>query len=547
MKQLNIPTPFETKAVTTVENVAQIAEDLKRLRLNRNSQTDWPAPEVIKSEMLAVQPMLEEMLPDPFRHWLADIAHRIQCPLDFVAAAAIVMTSSIIGAGCGIRPKERDDWTVIPNLWGGVIGRPGMLKSPAIAEALKPLRRLEEVAKDDYEDEARNYSAELAAFESEKKALRDKMVKGAKSSNKQVITDLTDEFKNLDAPSPPPWRRYRTNDSTIEKISRLLSENDRGILVSRDELIGLLSTWDRDGHEGDRAYYLEAWTGSGNYTSDRVGAGTIYSPNLCVSIFGGIQPSKLIVYLSDAVNNQKNDGLIQRFQLLVYPDASAAWEYVDQYPNQAEKNRAFLVIEKLAAMDFNAYGATLEKFEKIPCFHFAGDAQAFFISWLTALEHKVRASDESPIMVEHLNKYRSLMPSLALIFHLIEVADAQASGAVTLRSTEMAVRWCDYLESHARRIYGLVGNGVMQAATRLARKIEAGALTDGFTARDVYIKQWSLLEEPSIAKGAIEHLVEAGWLRQVATSAGDSSKGGRPALPSYVINPALKNSGEAPR
>ena len=41
-----------------------------------------------------------------------------------------------------IRPKRHDDWTVVPNLWGAIVARPGMLKTPALREVLKPLRNL---------------------------------------------------------------------------------------------------------------------------------------------------------------------------------------------------------------------------------------------------------------------------------------------------------------------------------------------------------------------------------------------------------------------
>ena len=75
-----------------------------------------------------------------------DIAERMQCPPDFTAAAVIVALGSVIGRRCGIRPKRHDDWAVVPNLWGAVIGRPGVLKSPAIEEALRPLHRLESEA-----------------------------------------------------------------------------------------------------------------------------------------------------------------------------------------------------------------------------------------------------------------------------------------------------------------------------------------------------------------------------------------------------------------
>lgn len=67
---------------------------------------------------------------------MTDVAERMQCPVDFIAVAAIVATAGIIGAGCAVKPKKNDDWLVIPNLWGSVVGRPGMLKTPAISEAM---------------------------------------------------------------------------------------------------------------------------------------------------------------------------------------------------------------------------------------------------------------------------------------------------------------------------------------------------------------------------------------------------------------------------
>ena len=313
-----------------------------------------------------------------------------------------------------------------------------------------------------------------------------------------------------------------------------------GLLIFRDELIGLLASWDKEGRESDRAFHIEAWNGFGSNTTDRIGRGTIHTENLCEAIFGGIQPSKLISYLHQAVQNIENDGLIQRFQLLVYPDEPKRWQLVDEYPNHEEKNRAFGVIETLADMDFAQHGATLDEGAKAPYFRFANDAQEFFFEWLTTLENeKLRRADEEPIMIEHLGKFRSLLPSLALIFHLVEIADGTGMGTVSLRAAQQAAQWCDYLEAHARRIYGLVSDINIQAASRLARKIEEGRLTDGFSVRDVYRKGWGLLGTPDLAQAALDELVEAGWLRQEQQQAKEV---GQKPLPVFRINPKVKAS-----
>jgi len=189
-------------------------------------------------------------------------------------------------------------------------------------------------------------------------------------------------------------------------------------------------------------------------------------------------------------------------------------------------------------MDFEQCGAKRDEWAHTPYFQFADDAQEFFFAWWKGLEtEKLRAPDESAVMLEHLEKYRSLLPSLALIFHLIEIANGAEVGPVTLTSTKQAAAWCDYLESHARRIYGLVSDINLQAASRLAQKIEEGVLHDGFSARDVYRKEWSLLDTKELTEGAIEELVEAGWLREDTPQ---PQENGRPPLPIYRINPKVK-------
>ena len=251
---------------------------------------EWPEPVPIKHTLRPVPSLPLSIIPGPYQEWIEDTCHRMQCPLDFVAVASIVMTGSIIGAGCGIKPKRLDDWIVIPNLWGGAIARPSvLLKTPALEQALSPLRLLEKSAKDAYDAEADIYDAELAAYKAKRDALQNDMKKAY--GGKGELSDFEDakeSFKSLEKPETPTWKRYKTNDATIEKMAVLLSENPRGILLYRDELVGLLSAWEKEGNETNRAFYLEAWNGYGTFTADRIGRGTIYTekcvfPSLGVS------------------------------------------------------------------------------------------------------------------------------------------------------------------------------------------------------------------------------------------------------------------------
>jgi putative DNA primase/helicase len=126
-----------------------------------NPVEDWADPVPLRNDLHAVVPLHSSNFPAPYLDWILDVSERMQCPADYIAVAAIVATAAVIGTGCGIKPKQRDDWLVIPNLWGGLVGHPGKLKSPAVAEALHPLGQLEAEAKKLYDADFASHMADI--------------------------------------------------------------------------------------------------------------------------------------------------------------------------------------------------------------------------------------------------------------------------------------------------------------------------------------------------------------------------------------------------
>jgi len=127
------------------------------------------------------------------------------------------------------------------------------------------------------------------------------------------------------------------------------------------------------------------------------------------------------------------------------------------------------------------------------------------------------------------------MPSLALLFHLVEVVDGIASGPVSKRAALKAAAWCDFLEAHARRVYQSITQHDVVAANLLAKKIKTGRLPSPFTARDVYNNGWSGLNTPEDVEKAVEILEEAFWVKSKKIT----NTGGRPKF-QYRINPKLR-------
>ena len=141
---------------------------------------EWPDPLPINVELLPVQAFdSQALLPESLCDWVMDTAERMPCPLDFVGAAAMVAIGSVIGARCVIKPKQYDDWIIVPNLWGGVVGAPSAKKSPAISAALAPLDRLISLAKEKHAEEMKIYETQNLIQDAKKDALSKQLKKAA--------------------------------------------------------------------------------------------------------------------------------------------------------------------------------------------------------------------------------------------------------------------------------------------------------------------------------------------------------------------------------
>lgn len=514
--------------------VAKINETADALRQAMNdAAASWPQPTAVKTE-LPPAPSFDgpTLLPKVLSDFVLDEADRMPCSPDYVAAALIVGLGAVIGARCAIKPKRRDDWIVTPNLFGGVVGEPSSKKTPAISTALRFLDRLEAKEAERHAERLKVHEGEKAAFAARQSAIQSAMKKAAGGKGDGLKMDgAVADMQALVPPEEPKQRRFKTNDGTVAKIGDIMAASPGGLLVFRDELVGLLSSWDREGNEGDRAFYLEGFNGTGSFNIDRIGRGSLFVKTLCLSVFGGIQPELMERYLAAMVNSLDNDGRVQRFQVLVYPEP-VEWVWRDRGPAKGAREAVRDLFDRLADFDPMQDGAAAaDDFVKLPWFHFDDAAQEVFIEWTTDLHINRIAVEQNPLMCQHLSKFEKLFCALALILHLGE----GRIGPVRADTAMRAAAWCAYLEGHARRVYAMVEVSKVTAARILGRRlIDRKLPDDGFTARDVVRKGWTGLKTSMQAENALAVLEEHGWVVGNEISEGV----GRPTT-KYYINPLI--------
>ncbi len=405
---------------------------------------------------LDAQPLLhftEEMIPESIRRWTLDSCLQTEGSLNYGAVSVITVCANLIGMRCQVKPKKHSDWKLTPNLWGMLIGEPSHRKSPVADQFLKPLKMLEAEAVKVHKERIVQYETEdierKIAEKTKKKALEEAYEYGDES----MIADA----KSMYVPQleEPKMERFIVNDATTEKSGELMSVNERTILQYRDELAGFFTSLNKKGRESDRAFYLEAFKGDSPYTYDRIGRGTIHIEKLSIGLFGTIQPSVLANIIPK--NGDSGDGLAQRMQLAVFSEGTAK-PYYDEPIDKNAREEAYELIKNLAYESYEQMPGAQMDCDGIPYFTFDSDAQIRFVQWYDDMKMKEQ-SEQDNNMQAHIGKYYGLLPSLALVFFLIDkVAGTTDAKAIGVSHLEMAIEWCTVLETHARKMYALAGS-----------------------------------------------------------------------------------------
>jgi hypothetical protein len=415
-------------------------------------------PEIKPMSSVAGMPVKEfdfDLLPSSLSKWAIDIQRRLQCPPDFIAVSVMIGLAAVAGNKYKMKPKALDgDWSVVPNLWGLLIGSPSSKKTPALNAGLAHVNKLDSAAR-----------------------------------------------KNK--------KRLVVHDSTIEKVQILQSENPIGLLLVNDEIAAMFKSFESQSRSGDRPYLLQAFNGDRPYSVDRVGRDSIYIPENTLSLIGNIQPKVLEEYFGK--NGNIDDGFIQRLQLAVYPDFEPSFQIVDDTPDEF----AFKDAEEVFEYIYNYVGRDL---------YFDTEPQIRYYDWYEqnaklAVAFESEGRDD---LASHLMKFPALVASLAL---LIQLAENTRSTRVNNEALEKAIRWSEYLFSHAKRIYGYGDQGYMTAKLLLDKRHK---LIGDFSPSEVTQNGWKDLRQLSKINAAIDVLVKHNYLIVEERTAKET--GGKPSI-----------------
>jgi Protein of unknown function (DUF3987) len=453
-------------------------------------------------------PFPTEMLPQPFRNFVEDIADGKQVPADFAAIPTLIGAATMIGNEFRMAPLRHDDWSERACLWGLIVASSGSMKTPSAEEALKPAKKVQTECMERWKKEHDAWKAQPEA----------------------------------ERGPEPVAERLITNDATTEALARLMTDcgnaDPRGLLLYRDELAGWYAGMNKYRAQGgdDRQFFLQCWSGGPSH-SDRVRE-THYVEDCYLNIFGTIQPRVIDKMFRDG----EQDGLTARFGLAAYPKLPDRVDFVDRRPDIEARKAVAARLREMRATTACDEGESDGLFTgqgtpTIPrVLRFDGDAYVIFEEWSRHNRNRPEYRDDSSFGV-HVAKYPALFARLALVLHFMKHGDK--AGRFVSADTAFAVRRLVdlYLEPHARQLYGLIeAHPALPAAKKIAEWIRRKRI-EKFTLRDVRKNEWKEFakERDTDAITAALNLLEAkGWLRMTEKPSG--VKGGRPTAQA-IVNP----------
>lgn len=494
---------------TTKKHAEVIAEAVKEDKAV--AQPDIPVP---LPDRRRVEPLTSDMLPPIIAEWAKDVSVRSSCPFEYTAVGGIMALSTALGKSVAVLPKRKDTWHEYGNLWGICVGSPSVMKSHPVKEMLKPVESIqaskgEIISKDveKWQKESAIITLKNGIIEADNK----KTLKSAIENDEDY--DSVELKEPIEIPARPVEPLYLAKNITPEKLETELKANPRGITVYRDELRSLFSTFTKTGHEESRGLYLSGWSGKEALDTRRISRDKVVLPAYALGVIGTIQPGPLGEFVSES-GTKGDDGFIQRFGLMVWPDESSAFKSVDLAPNLMARRAYVDCVKRLA--DVNQGGQKIGyEVEGVTgaAIRFSEEAAALFDEWTCKHMNRIRLENECEGLESHLTKYKKLVPSLALLYHVSSLGCADSTADIEPHSVEQAIQLAKVMESHARKVYSdEVSPEIKSAKALLALAKDISAETPIWSLRDIYRRQRSGLKTADDVKKAAQMLVDYGHL-----------------------------------
>ena len=339
--------------------------------------------------------------------------------IEYTMASLLVAVSTAIGNAVNIR--IRGGWISNPALYMILVGRPGMGKTPPLDFAFRPIRKHDAQAVKQFKLEMEQYNN---LIESNK-------------GKKENTTPL---------PNKPILRRAIISDFTPEALMRALDDNQRGIVVYVDEIMGMFNAVNQYSRGQLIEQLLTAFSGKPLDISRCSMPVPIHIEYPFINIVGTMQTTRIHELIE---KGYKENGLLDRI-IFVYPSSKEIADW------QLDEDSSFATFEKYSAM----WESIIDKVVSLPfaenesggntqnILDFSSEAKAYFTNWRNNAIRAVNQIQDDGLVDSRVIKAPMITARLALILQILRWACGEVhKDFVDIDSTKSAIALSEYFES----------------------------------------------------------------------------------------------------
>lgn len=339
--------------------------------------------------------------------------------IEYMMASLLVAMSTAIGNAVNIR--IRGGWISNSALYMILVGRPGMGKTPPLDFAFRPIRKHDAQAVKQFKLEMEQYNN---LIESNK-------------GKKENTTPL---------PNKPILRRAIISDFTPEALMRALDDNQRGIVVYVDEIMGMFNAVNQYSRGQLIEQLLTAFSGKPLDISRCSMPVPIHIEYPFINIVGTMQTTRIHELIE---KGYKENGLLDRI-IFVYPSSKEIADW------QLDEDSSFATFEKYSAM----WESIIDKVVSLPfaenesggntqnILDFSSEAKAYFTNWRNNAIRAVNQIQDDGLVDSRVIKAPMITARLALILQILRWACGEVhKDFVDIDSIKSAIALSEYFES----------------------------------------------------------------------------------------------------
>lgn len=294
------------------------------------------------------------------------------------------------------------------------------------------------------------------------------------------------------------------SDITIEKLGKLLQENAAGLLAVRDELAGLIGSFDRyaaGGKGADAANWQQMYNASHLTIDRKCEAGTIFVERAAVSILGTIQPGTLRRVFAAP---EREAGLLARF-LVVNPPYEAQL-YSDAEISEDVAAAWTAIIRGILAIETpeDDHGNIQTRYLGL-----CREASDFYIQWHDRLARELTDLVDDDLRA-HWGKLKGICLRISLIFAVVDGLKRYHIERVDADAMRRAITIADWFKRESARLYSKIIIGGGGEGDRDRRRLIGTIRRNG---NCVSVREWQRLRSHKTAADAeadLDGLVKAG-------------------------------------